>query len=97
MSQLTPADVEKVKSIEQRKTLLELINGWLERMPYFNSEDLWTEYRSLYASSLQEAELGNLEHFDKRFISTEKNSDNALSREASRSALFIFLYRHYPL
>lgn len=96
-SQLTPEDVAKVKELEQRKTLLELVNGWLERMPYFNHENLWTEYRSIYASSLQEAELNNLEQFDKRFFSTEKNPDMALSRDASRSALFIILYRHYPL
>lgn len=96
-SQLKPEDVEKVKSIEQRKTLLELINAWLERMPYFNNDSLWNEYRSLYASSLQEVELGNLEQFDKRFFSDEKNSESSFSKDASRSALFILLYRHYPL
>lgn len=96
-SQLRDEDVAKVKSLEQRKTLLELINAWLERMPYFNSEDLWTEYRSLYASTLQESELGNLEHFDKRFFGENSNPYFSLSRNASRSALFILLYRHYPL
>jgi tryptophan 2,3-dioxygenase len=95
-SQLTPADVERVKSLEKRSTLLELVSKWLERMPYFKSENLWQDYRAIYASTLNENEMGNLEQFDKRFIADEREG-MTLSKDASRASLFIMLYRHYPL
>jgi tryptophan 2,3-dioxygenase len=98
ISQLNEPDVDKIKSLENRKTLLELVNKWLERMPYFKNENLWNDYRAIYASSLQEAELGNLEHFDKIFFNNTGNEEQrSLSADASRAALFIMLYRHYPL
>jgi tryptophan 2,3-dioxygenase len=96
ISQLRPEDVQKIRDVEKRTTLLELVNNWLERMPYFKNDNLWSDYRALYASTLQENELHNLESFDAIFMGLGE-STRSLSPDASKSALFIMLYRHYPL
>jgi tryptophan 2,3-dioxygenase len=76
-----------------------------------SSHDLhpfWAEYRERYRQSLTEPESKNLEIFDRLFLesmtgstSTEKPNDSieqrSLSPAASRAALFIMLYRGYPI
>jgi len=60
----------------------------------------WEEYRNRYRQSLADAEKNNLEYFDQIFLSTDilPNSPiSTLSPQASRSALFIMLYRGYPI
>lgn len=105
LSQLNPEDVERVKEAEREKSLLVLINSWLERMPFIRNnqywrpgENFWKKYREAYLSSLSDAEKQNLSLFDKLFISNDSYpAGRAFSAEASRSALFIMLYRDYPL
>ena len=108
LSQLTPADVERVKKAEQEKSLLVLINQWLERMPYLKADSYWNKtdnksfwqmYRTAYASGLSEGEQQNLRVFDSMFINEEAFADGsrAFSAEAARNALFIMLYRDHPL
>lgn len=108
ISQLKPEDVETVKKMESEESLFTLVNRWLERMPFIKKEDywdqtkggrsFWEEYREAYAASLREAEQGNLEIFDRIFMNDAAYPEGRkLSAEASRNALFIMLYRDYPL
>jgi tryptophan 2,3-dioxygenase len=67
----------------------------------------WAEYRERYRQSLSEAERDNLEGFDRFFLesghtqnpsgSPEGAPPRPLSPAASRAALFIMLYRGYPI
>ena len=106
LSQLTPADVERVKQAESHESLLVLLNRWLERMPFVkdpkywgnSSADFWTMYRQAYNDSLREGEKQNLQLFDSLFISSAAYpAGRSFSADASRNALFIMLYRDYPL
>ena len=111
-AQLRPAQVEIIKKAEENKSLLELLNAWLERMPFFDEDHnwknfsthnktealhpFWSEYRYQYAGSLAEAEKNNKAGFDEVFINAG-NPERTLSSKASRAALFIMLYRGYPM
>jgi len=105
-SQLKAQDKEYVEDIEKDPTFIELLNTWLERMPFFEEEywgepssdgrpAFWTIMRKAYADSLNEREKGNLEAWDKVFFTD--GDDRRLSASACRSALFIMLYRDLPL
>jgi len=111
-AQLRPEHVDVIKKAEGDKSLLELLNGWLERMPFFNEEGnwkdfevhnkvegvhpFWSEYRYQYANSLAEAEKNNREVFDSVFIQQD-GTERTIGPAASRAALFIMLYRGYPM
>jgi len=118
-SQLRPEHVTKIKKAESEKSLLELVNAWLERMPLgppFSEKEkdsFWNDYRHRYEKSLADAEKNNLSAFDETFLvepSEEPLVSNqqtgfvktsagkrSLSSKACRAALFIMLYRGYPL
>lgn len=112
ISQLHAEDVKEVKDSESSPSLLDLMNSWLERMPYFDDAEIWgdqdfsdaqkhpfwKEYREAYASGLLEIESSNMKLFDKvLFGIDESKKDRRLSAKASRAALFIMLYHGYPL
>jgi tryptophan 2,3-dioxygenase len=108
LSQLSPADVERIKEAEAKESLLVLINRWLERMPFIRDNSYWQDhesensfwrmYRTAYGSSLTQGETQNLEVFDQLFLEDEKYPEGRrFSAGAARSALFIMLYRDYPL
>jgi tryptophan 2,3-dioxygenase len=105
LSQLTPADVDRVKKAEHEVSLRVLINAWLARMPFVNnatywsdSNSFWHQYREAYQSSLSEVEMNNMHLFDSIFINNENYPEGrAFSAEASRNAMFIMLYRDHPL
>lgn len=113
---------EMINKVEEQMTLLQQINRWLERMPFFHNEfwvsfkgaeqsngDLhpfWFTYRKIYEEGLTEREKNKLPDFDYVFFekpipgySTEQlpvlRSD--LSPAAMRAALFIMLYRDFPV
>jgi tryptophan 2,3-dioxygenase len=103
-AQLRKEHVDVIKESESSKSLLELINGWLERMPLSpllsdDSNSFWQIYRKSYEGSLAEAEKGNLQALDEIFFNPQPQTPNPpqLSPAASRAALFILLYRGYPL
>lgn len=113
ISQLRPAQVDLIKSIENQPSVLDLLNTWLERMPFFEEESLWknyqskftaedaqhifwSDYKNLYAGSLAEGEKGNLESYYEVF-SDLSTTERDLSPKACRAALFIMLYRGYPM
>ena len=50
-SQLTPADVDIIKTVESQSSLIHLLNGWLERMPFFEDKELWKNYLNTANSS----------------------------------------------
>ena len=104
---LTPEDKARVKQAESEKSLLFLINQWLERMPFIKNQaywkdtdvaNFWEKYRAAYDDSLSEAERKNLEVFDNLFMNeAQYPAGRSLSADASRNALFIMLYRDHPL
>jgi tryptophan 2,3-dioxygenase len=101
ISQLRQEHIDVIKNAESGKSLLELVNAWLERMPLappFSKEkdSFWIIYRERYEQSLHEAEKNNLQAFDEIFFES-RNVEFSLSSQACRAALFIMLYRGYPL
>jgi len=124
-----------VRKVEAGNSLLHLVNGWLERMPFFSEDEnwkgfvlstsikdlhpFWAEYRERYRQSLAEGERNNLEVFDQIFLEIDpikkveskesiggskavhekivKDQTRNFSAAASRAALFIMLYRGYPI
>jgi tryptophan 2,3-dioxygenase len=124
ISQLRTEHIDVIKKAEQEKSLLQLLNSWLERMPFFDEKDnwknfvshdnkenahpFWSEYRYQYENSLAEAEKNNLQFFDDIFLSDNQQratsneqqttgNEQSLSPSANRAALFIMLYRGYPM
>jgi len=93
-SQLKEKDIAIIKDAESGKSVIELINAWLERMPFI-TDAFWKNYEQVYVKSLAEAEKGNAASFAEVFntASAERN----FSPRASRSALFIMLYHGYPM
>ncbi len=93
-SQLKEKDIAIIKDAEAGKSVLQLINAWLERMPFI-TEDFWKNYQQVYINSLAEAEKANAESFTAIF--NDASAERNLSPKASRSALFIMLYHGYPM
>jgi tryptophan 2,3-dioxygenase len=104
ISQLNQKEIDIIKEAENGASIIELINKWLERMPFAedpgfwpDGETYWTGYEKIYTESLADAEKNNLEFFKKLFFANEENAERSLSPKACRSALFIMLYRGYPM
>lgn len=104
LSQLNQADIDRVKKAESEESLLVLINRWLERMPFlknskgWDGDNFWSQYRNIYDDSLLDAEKSNLAVFDSLFMNdADYPKDRRFSAEANRNALFIMLYRDYPM
>ena len=115
-AQLREEHVKLIKKAESDQSFLQLVNSWLERLPFFDNDEawqdfqlrtmhprpragerlFWTEYKERYSNSLAEAEKNNLEAFDEVFFE-RKGSHYTFSAKANRAALFIMLYRGYPL
>jgi tryptophan 2,3-dioxygenase len=116
-SQLRQEQIDIIKKAELEKSFIELLNTWLERMPFFEQEDnwknfkhfinpetdpsqlpvFWKEYKQIYISGLADAEKNNQEYFDLIFDDNTGDTERALSSQACRAALFIMLYRGYPI
>jgi tryptophan 2,3-dioxygenase len=60
-------------------------------------KDFWNDYRTTYINSLASAEQENQAFFDNVFADTAAEGERRLSPKACRSALFIMLYRGYPI
>lgn len=117
ISQLRSEQIDIIKKAENEKSLIQLLNSWLERMPFFDQEDnwknfkpvynsnadssplpvFWKEYKQIYVSGLAEAEKNNQQYFDLVFEDDNGNGERQLSPKACRAALFIMLYRGYPI
>ncbi|MCW3109833.1 MAG: tryptophan 2,3-dioxygenase [Segetibacter sp.] len=114
-------DFETINTVENEPSLLQQVNRWLERMPFFNAEywtsfnaeqndvdvhPFWYTYRKLYKESLVEREKNKLYDFDYVFFEKQvpgysdeqlKVLRTDLSPGAMRAALFIMLYRDFPV
>ena len=108
ISKLREEQIAIIKKAESERSLLELVNAWLERMPLApgydktEKETFWDDYRERYANSLADVEKDHLSSFDEVFIEENKqpgdsSTRRSLSARACRVALFIMLYRGYPL
>ncbi|MFL5811201.1 MAG: tryptophan 2,3-dioxygenase family protein, partial [Flavisolibacter sp.] len=109
-AQLRNEHIELIKKAETDQSFLQLVNDWLERMPLFEDTTLWkgftegdddmhpfwSEYKKRYATSLAEAEKNNMEAFAE-VLFDHKETHYTLSAKANRAAVFIMLYRGYPL
>lgn len=110
ISQLRPADVERIKKMEAEPSLISLVNKWLERFPIFEDQSLWSDtyntdnnvnhpfweaYYKQYEATLGEGEKNNAAAFRK--ILFEAIPENAFSPKANRAALFIYAYRGFPM
>lgn len=111
-SQLRQEQVDLIKNAENEPSLLELIERWLERMPFFEAAEFWenyeplfparegmnifwSDYSQLYLQGLIEGEQQNFATFEKMFFG--QREPDTISPKAARAALFINLYRDYPL
>lgn len=112
-AQLNAEEVSIIKEAEKTAAVIDLLNNWLERMPFINDNTYWTnyqpasgniqspvfwnDYQYIYVNSLAEAEKNNASDFNQVFNDHTENTDRILSAKACRSALFIMLYRGYPM
>ncbi|MFZ4785830.1 MAG: tryptophan 2,3-dioxygenase family protein [Flavobacteriales bacterium] len=106
-SQLKPEDAQSIYDLAKETPLIKLVNDWLERMPYFTQpefwmnweggKDFWSVYKDAYAESLGEGEKQNVRMFEELFLSDLTNEGRKISDKARRAALFIMLYRDYPI
>jgi tryptophan 2,3-dioxygenase len=62
----------------------------------WESLDFWRDYKQAYSHSLAEEEKNNLVIFDEVFFQ-QRESQYTFSAKANRAALFIMLYRGYPM
>jgi tryptophan 2,3-dioxygenase len=108
-SQLREEHIQIIKKAEEEQSFLQLVNDWLERMPMApevfvdvaNKKSkgewiFWEDYKAAYNNSLAEAEKNNLDAFDE-VLFHHRETHYTLSAKANRAALFIMLYRGYPL
>jgi tryptophan 2,3-dioxygenase len=95
-SQLKEKDIAVIKAAENGRSVLELINAWLERMPFITT-GFWNNYQKVYVNSLAEAEKNNADFFATVFTDAPAITERNLTPKACRAALFIMLYRGYPM
>lgn len=88
----TASDLEKIDASENEDSLFQLINNWLERMPFFekdywicykaahqNTDDLhpfWNDYRHIYQKGLTEREATKINDFDLIFLNKQGTFTN---------------------
>ncbi|HAN65755.1 MAG TPA: tryptophan 2,3-dioxygenase [Chitinophagaceae bacterium] len=111
VSQLNQKEIDLIRDAEKMPSVMNLLNQWLERMPFLDAQafwgqdqgghadthPFWAEYEKRYSDSLAEAEKSNLQAFRQIFYGAEPQAHRRLSPQACRSALFIMLYRGYPM
>ena len=103
-------DFEEITEFEERPSILQMVERWLGRMPFFEDEfwrdwektpddkrrPFWERYRAVYEQSLSERDDKSdlLGKFDDIFF---QSGSGEFSPAALRAALFIMLYRDEPL
>lgn len=115
----TNPDYQQISQTEENSHLLQLVNDWLERMPFFNPEywegenliepfehPFWKGYKEIYINGLSEREKTKEADFNAVFFKIfDKNITpeqqvlltGSFSPSAMRAALFIMLYRDFPV
>ena len=116
--QLRLEHIQAIRLAENQTSLFELLDRWLERIPFWEVEKYWGEftvpegaktdihpfwatYRHIFEGNLQGEERQNIamEQFDALFLADgdAPNRHCRLSAASCRAALFINVYREYPL
>jgi tryptophan 2,3-dioxygenase len=116
----TKEDFNHINKVEEKPSIQQLINKWLERLPFFdgkywgdftdnnndNVHPFWNAYRNIYKEGLTEREAQKINDFDFVFFdnvneitnSEEQNSlRSSFSAKGLQAALFIMLYRDFPM
>ncbi|MBL0358747.1 MAG: tryptophan 2,3-dioxygenase [Chitinophagaceae bacterium] len=112
-SALKKEELDIIKNAEASRSLLQDVNDWLERMPFINDENywlnyqpvsgnhtspkFWNDYEHIFLKSLPEYDSSMKIFFNRVFSNDPTDGERQLSATACRSALFIILYREYPL
>ena len=112
-SQLKETEVIIVKNAEHKDSVITLINTWLERMPFITDESWWInytpvsyeenkakffiDYEHIYVNGLAEAEKNNQLFFKQIFYGDAEKTTRQFTPKACQNALFIMLYRGYPM
>lgn len=102
---LSAEDFEQINAVEQQPTVKSQLVQWLERMPFFvprywgrafAPRRFWAAYRRKFLSSLNRFESlpERREEFNRIFL---REGNGEFGPAAMRSALFIMLYRDYPI
>jgi tryptophan 2,3-dioxygenase len=103
LSQLEQKEIDSIKAAENGASIIELVNKWLERMPfaegeeYWSNNSFWVSYDKQFFGSLAGGEKNNIEAYKRIFHGGSENEQRVLSPKACRSALFIMLYHGYPM
>lgn len=98
----TKPDYNTINQTEEQKSLLQLVNCWLERMPFFEEKfwndythstqknitqhPFWNDYRNIYNSGLTEREQNKIHDFDYVFLEQPHPSLPAEQLEMLRSS-----------
>ena len=118
----THQDYNSINKREAEQNLLQLVNNWLERIPFFENQFwknyspliinpgtghvFWNDYRYVYRTGLTEREANKIIDFDYVFFNKIPEAvpadnlsqlRNNFSAAALRAALFIMLYRDFPV
>jgi tryptophan 2,3-dioxygenase len=104
-SGLSRKDFERLGAVEAQPTIKRQLINWLERMPFlvpaywgraFTPRRFWAAYRKKFLASLHEFENADArrEEFNRIFL---REGNGEFGPAAMRSALFIMLYRDYPI
>ena len=116
----TNEDFNHINQVEDKPSIQQLVNKWLERLPFFdnkywgafsegNTEKMhpfWNAYRNIYKDGLTEREAHKINDFDFVFFDDNSNvasldEQNSLrssfSAKGLQAALFIMLYRDFPM
>lgn len=101
-SQLRPEHKAMIEALEGQPTFFDLLNGWLERMPYLgeqywdkNAPSFFSGLKKIYVDSLVAGEEANKQLWE--MIFETGSPERRLSPAAARSAVFIMLYRDEPI
>ncbi|MEP7232746.1 MAG: tryptophan 2,3-dioxygenase family protein [Ginsengibacter sp.] len=92
------SDYQKINETEKHTTLLQLVNNWLERLPFFEKEfwsnyqnqfplidglhAFWGDYRNIYKNGLTEREAGKIHDFDFIFFEQKKEATHDSETQA---------------
>ena len=111
ISQLRPHHIDLIKKAESEASLLQQVNLWLERMPFFENNifsgadamgdttnwglQFWKDYKTCYFNSLAEVEKNNFELFDKVFFHQQR-SGNTFSACGKQGRFIYYVVPRIP-
>jgi tryptophan 2,3-dioxygenase len=116
----TQNDFNHINDVEEKPSIQQLVNSWLERLPFFdakywddfaqnstnNLHPFWNHYREVYKAGLTEREQHKVNDFNFVFFDDATKIESEDERNTLRSnfsakglqaALFIMLYRDFPM